>query len=123
MTKPRYQQGCSAGSQASGIAEAASPADYAWIVNFNNGNSNWNNRDNDNFVRAVRPGECQEAVSLRDLHAAWLRARRGKKPSLDQYAFDARWIDGLIDLQQRLAAGTWTPAPTTCFIATAPKAR
>lgn len=33
---------------------AASPADCAWIVNFNNGNSNWNNHDNRNQVRAVR---------------------------------------------------------------------
>lgn len=123
MTKPRYRQGCPAGSQASERTVAASPADYAWIVNFNNGNSNWNNRDNDYYVRAVRPGECHDAVQLRDLHAAWLRARRGKKPSPDQFAFDAQWIDRLLDLQQRLVAGTWTPAPPTCFIATAPKAR
>jgi uncharacterized protein with LGFP repeats len=27
----------------------------AWNVNFNNGNVNWNNLDNDNYVRAVRP--------------------------------------------------------------------
>lgn len=27
----------------------------AWNVNFNNGNVNWNNLNNDNYVRAVRP--------------------------------------------------------------------
>lgn len=29
----------------------------AWNVNFNNGNDNWNNKDNDNYVRCVRGGE------------------------------------------------------------------
>ena len=26
----------------------------AWVVNFNNGNDNWNNKTNNNFVRCVR---------------------------------------------------------------------
>jgi len=30
--------------------------DAAWIVNFNNGNVNANNRTNNNYVRAVRAG-------------------------------------------------------------------
>ncbi len=121
MTKLRYPSGCAAGSEVHGIA--SSPSDYAWIVNFNNGNSNWNNQDNEGFVRAVRPGECQPSVELRDLHAAWRAARRGKKPSANQLEFDTRWLDGLLDLQERLRAGTWSPAPSTCFIAKEPKAR
>ncbi len=32
-------------------------APNAWNVNFNNGNDNWNNRNNDNAVRLVRSGE------------------------------------------------------------------
>lgn len=121
MTKPRYLMSCTAGSQERGVA--ASPADYAWIVNFNNGNSNWNNQNNEYHVRAVRAGECRAAVSLRTLHTAWLEARRAKKPSANQLAFDALWIDRLIELQARLSAGTWEPGPATCFIARAPKAR
>ena len=49
MTKPRYPSGCSARSQEHGAASspwAPSPADNAWIVNFNNGNSNDNDRNN-----------------------------------------------------------------------------
>ena len=57
------------------------------------------------------------------LHAAWRRARRGKKPSPNQLSFDAHWIDGLLELERQLMAGTWRPRRTTCFIATAPKAR
>ena len=122
MTKPRLQQGRAAGSQALGIT-AYSPGDYAWNVNFNNGNANWNDQDNDNHVRAVRASEYRGDPSFRSLHAAWKRARRGKKPSPNQLSFDTHWIDGLLELEQQLVAGTWQPRPTTCFIATSPKAR
>ena len=58
MTKPRYPQGCAARSKVRGLASstpyADNPADYAWGVNFNNGNTNINNRNNTGFVRAVR---------------------------------------------------------------------
>jgi RNA-directed DNA polymerase len=121
MTTPCYPVGCAAGSKVRGIA---SSSDYAWIVNFNNGYSNWNHQDNEYHVRAVRSGECHAAtVSLRELHAAWLRARRHKKPSANQFSFDALWIDKLIGLQARLNSGSWEPGPSTCFISTRPKAR
>jgi hypothetical protein len=121
MTMSPYHVGWTAESQVRG--DAPSPGDYAWNVNFNNGNANWNNRDNNGFVRAVRAGECQGDVSLRDLHTAWRAARRGKRPSASQLAFESFWIDSLLELQGELSAGTWTPAPPTCFVAKAPKAR
>src|SRR5690606_11286739 len=37
--------------------------------------------------------------------------------------FDAEWIEGLLQLQREIHAGTWSPRPSTCFIATRPKAR
>ena len=124
MTSPGYpNMACLDGSQDRGDA---SPSDYAWIVNFHNGNANDDNRDNHNRVRAVRgpAREFQgEQVSLRSLHSAWKRARRKKAPSANQLAFDAFWADNLLDLQESLAAGTWRPRPTTCFVATRPKAR
>jgi RNA-directed DNA polymerase len=126
MTTPGYANtGCPAGSQVRG--DASDPS-YAWIVNFNNGNVNNNHRDNNNaFVRAVRSvpaGEYQgDRVPLRALHDAWKQARRGKKPSRNQLAFDAHWADGLLQLQRELEDGAWQPRPSTCFIATRPKAR
>jgi RNA-directed DNA polymerase len=120
MTKPRYL-GCAAGSQVLGIA--SSPSDYAWNVNLGNGNSNRNNQSNHNHVRAVRAGECHGAVSFRSLHSAWRRARRGKKPSVDQLSFEASWLDQLLDIEARLNTLRWVPAAPTCFIAQAPKAR
>lgn len=119
MTRPRYDS-CAAGSQVHGIT---APAGYAWNVNLNDGNSNRNHQDNKNFVRAVRAGECHDAVHFRDLHSAWRRARAGKKPSADQLEFDANWIENLLDLQERLTTHTWRPSSPTCFIASAPKAR
>jgi RNA-directed DNA polymerase len=120
MTKPGYPHGCPAGSQVSGIAL---PSGYAWNVNLDNGNSNRNNVDNHNHVRAVRAGECQEAVSFRALYLAWRAARRGKKPSADQLAFDCSYPDQLIELQDRLNSLTWFPSPPTCFVQLTPKAR
>ncbi|UZW62721.1 RNA-directed DNA polymerase [Lysobacter enzymogenes] len=62
-------------------------------------------------------------VGLRDLFDSWRRASRGKVPSRNQLAFDIRWSSGLLALQDELRAGTWSPRPSTCFIATRPKAR
>ncbi len=56
MTKRRYPEGCAAGFQVRGATSSpvANNSNNAWIVNFNNGNTNNNN----NYVRVVRSGEC-----------------------------------------------------------------
>ena len=124
MTTPRYPMGCVAGSQVDGITPRA-----FWQVYSNNGNVNYDNRDNNNgFVRPCRvvgrPGECKgEEVGLRDLHDAWQSARKRKQPSRNQLAFDLHWTDRLLDLQQQLNTKTWKPLPATCFVAKLPKAR
>src|SRR5581483_10320686 len=132
MTMPRYPEtGCSAGSQVPGNAfppVAAHRGEYVWGVNFYNGNSDYLNRHNNKafvrLVRSVAPRECQDAqVSFRELFAAWRAARRNKVPSGNQLAFESKWIDELIALEERLNAGTWAPGPTTCFVAQRPKAR
>jgi RNA-directed DNA polymerase len=136
MTTPGYATtGCGAESQVRGDAPdpcAWRPGSAAWCVNFNNGNVNNNDHDNECFVRAVRvaspaagefPGDPGMEVSMQMLHAAWLEARRGKTPSVNQLRFDADWIAGLLHLQEQINAGAWEPRPSTCFIATRPKAR
>ncbi len=102
---------------------AANP-DYAWIVNFNNGNVNNYNRDNNNAcVRAVRPSECQGEVSLKSLYCAWENARRRKLPSHNQVAFETRSLDRLFQIQGQLNNNRWHPLPSHCFTAKQPKAR
>ncbi len=124
MTKPRYPHpGCSAWSQVYGEAAAWSSAS-AWNVNFNNGNVNNNHRNNNGFALAVRrAGEFQGAPGLQELYRAWKRARRQKVPSFNQLHFDANWAAHLLQLEVQLTAGTWAPRPSTCFVATRPKAR
>ena len=128
MTNPRYPTGCAEESQVREEAPVAWRSGARWIVNFNNGNSNNNDDDNQARVRAVRsavPGECQgsEAITFKSLYDAFQRARKHKAPSANQLQFESRWIDGLLNLQARLRAGTWKPRPTNCFVAKAPKAR
>ena len=124
MTTPRYPNGCAAGSQVRGDAGSSRSV---WIVNFNNGNVNNNDRNNRAFARPCRvaapAGECQGEVSLQQLYAAWRGARRKKRPSANQLSFDLRSIDRMLVLQQQINAVSWAPAPATCFIAQRPKAR
>lgn len=56
-------------------------------------------------------------------HAAWVLARRGKKPSANQLAFTSRWLDHLQTLHQQLRAGTWVPHRTVSFVVKRPKTR
>ena len=127
MTTPRYPQGCSGESQEHGQASASDPAAYAWNVNLNNGNCNINNQNNHGLVVAVRgpvasPGECRGAATFADLYRAWRLARR-QKCSRNQLRFEARLQENLLQLEEEINAGTWSPAPSTCFVATKPKAR
>lgn len=62
-------------------------------------------------------------VSLAACHAAWQRARRGKKPSANQLAFEARWLDRLQTLRTSLREGGWQPARTVSFVVKHPKTR
>lgn len=124
MTKLRYPQGCSARSQVHG--EAGSSRSF-FYVNMNNGNVNNNNANNRLRARPVRraspASECQGGVSVRALHDAMRCARRKKQPSGNQLKFELQWMDRLIDLERNITAGRWSPLPSTCFVATRPKAR
>jgi retron-type reverse transcriptase len=55
--------------------------------------------------------------------SAWCKARKGKKPSANKIAFEARWLDSLTDLYTVLRVGEWQPARTVCFVVTHPKTR
>ena len=62
-------------------------------------------------------------VSLAACHAAWRRARKGKRPSANQLAFALRWLSQLQELQATLRAGQWWPERTVSFVVTHPKTR
>ena len=62
-------------------------------------------------------------IRLSAVWRAWVRARRGKKPSQNQLAFEARWLDELLALHAALRAGHWQPSRTVSFIVKHPKTR
>lgn len=62
-------------------------------------------------------------ISFAACHAAWLKARRGKRPSANQLRFDAHWLDNLLALHDSLRSGQWQPARTVSFVVQHPKVR
>ena len=62
-------------------------------------------------------------ISFAACHAAWLKARRGKRPSANQLRFDAHWLDNLLALHDGLRSGQWQPARTVSFVVQHPKVR
>jgi Reverse transcriptase (RNA-dependent DNA polymerase) len=76
---------------------------------------------------ATQPTEAQPLVrvpvSLAACYCAWLKARRGKKPSANQLAFEGKWLDNLQNLRTALRAGVWQPARTVSFVVSHPKTR
>ncbi len=62
-------------------------------------------------------------VSLLACYKAWRKARRGKRPSANQLAFDVRWLDNLLALKTLLRSGQWQPRRTVSFIVHHPKTR
>lgn len=61
--------------------------------------------------------------TFRELYLAWRSARRRKRPSHNQLAFEARWLENLMALRDTLRYEEWWPTPAVCFITTRPKAR
>ncbi|MBI3146888.1 MAG: reverse transcriptase [Betaproteobacteria bacterium] len=60
---------------------------------------------------------------MRDLYAAYLACRRGKRQTHHALDFAARLLDHLLDLRNTLNARTWRPGPTLCFAVNHPKPR
>ncbi len=103
--------------------DAEEPAGFAWSVDLGAGFSSRLRQDFHSHALAVFAGEGQGAVTFTALRGACLNARRGKKPSRDQLAFEATWLDQQFSLQDALNSGTWHPGAPTCSIVDDPKHR
>ncbi|WP_394261838.1 reverse transcriptase domain-containing protein [Moraxella boevrei] len=62
-------------------------------------------------------------VLFSPLYHAYQKARKKKKPSYNQLAFEGRLLDNLTELSEQLASHTWQPRPYLSFVALKPKAR
>ncbi len=75
------------------------------------------------IAHAPDPAAVPVPISFAACYAGWQRARRGKKPSVNQLGFEARWLDNLQNLHAALRAGSWQAARTVSFVVTHPKTR
>jgi retron-type reverse transcriptase len=67
--------------------------------------------------------ETATPITFEDLVHAWLDCRRTKRNSPSALAFEARAEANLVELAERLFAGTWRPGRSICFVITRPKPR
>lgn len=110
----------------------------AYNLNFNSGNhnTNWNNRNNGQSVRAVSELTPEVTAAdnihrfsiskerlLKDLYRAYKDARRHKRGKSYQLRFEFRLEENLIALRDELISGSYRPGPATCFIIHDPKMR
>ena len=66
----------------------------------------------------VAPGEL-----LRDLHRAYLDARKNKRGKEYQLRFEYRLEENLVELRDELLSRIYRPRPSTCFVIHEPKMR
>lgn len=62
-------------------------------------------------------------MRLRDLYAAYIACRRGKRQARNTMAYEARCLDRLIETRDALNDRTWRPSRTLAFVVAQPKAR
>jgi hypothetical protein len=62
-------------------------------------------------------------VRFRDLYAAYIACRRGKRQARNTMAYEARCLDHLIETRDALNDHTWRPSRTLAFVVNKPKAR
>lgn len=93
----------------------------AYNVNFNSNNLNPQNNNNRNNGQAVRL--AQDFTLLQDLFRAYYDARRHKRKTHSQLAFEIDLERNVIDLYYELRDRTYRPSSSICFIITDPKKR
>lgn len=100
----------------------AGNSNNAWNFNFNDGNMNWNNKNNSKYVRAVRSGKCS-LLAFESVYRAYLDARRRKRGTLNALMFEFDALEHLIALTLDLQRGTYRPSRSVCFVVRQPKLR
>ena len=65
----------------------------------------------------------ESVVSFENLWLAWKKARRGKRYAPSAAQFDLAAEEGLLQLQEELASGAWTPGAYRNFMIHEPKKR
>lgn len=110
----------------------AGNTDNAWMVNFNNGRTNWNNRNNNNYVRPVRqhflssPAVLKllsEIFTLEKIYYAYLDCRKRKKNTINALKFEIDREKNLVTLLQELKSRKYQVSKHIYFIVQDPTPR
>ena len=94
----------------------------------NNGNVNYNNKNNNNCVRAVSEFRMITMnavynISLDELFEAYWTCRRKKSRSRAASLFEADYEHNLIELREEINAGIYAPRASRAFVITRPDVR
>lgn len=114
----------------------------AYNVNFNNGNADWNNKDNNNRVRSslaftLKPMKQKQTMETNSLFApeetggipleevfeAYFACRRKKRGTHNALAFEADYERKCIGLWREINAGIYKPSRSVAFIVFKPVQR
>jgi RNA-directed DNA polymerase len=75
------------------------------------------------FVSCAAESGRADAFSFRSLYRAWLACRKRKRGTRNAQRYEIRLLDRLVDTRAALAARTWSPGRSVCFVTIHPKAR
>lgn len=97
----------------------------AFVVNLNNGNVNYNNQNNNNYVRAVSDchHETNDAIDLAGIYRGYLDCRRNKARTLSASEFEVEQEHQLIELLNEVEHRAYAPLPAKAFVITRPDYR
>lgn len=105
----------------------------AWIVNFNDGNMNNNDKTNENFVRCVREflyralyfmyTKEETIFTLKNIWKAYETCIRRKKKSVNRFKFELKKEREIINLREELLSRKYKISRHIYFVVTEPKPR
>lgn len=128
---PTSRRGVKTKLLATDIAPCSSSA---WLLNWNDGDTNNNNKDNNNQVRPVSAslqktehpaGFFAEPafIPLEDVFRAYMDCRRNKRNSSSALSFEVNYEQNCVELWEEINNGTYRPQPSITFIVTRPVLR
>ena len=101
--------------------------DNAWIVNFNDGNVNNDDKTNNYYVRPVRSSErllsMSEIFSFGNIYRCYLECRRNKRNTINALKFEMAAEENIMKLERELKYKTYRPSRSILFAARKPKLR
>lgn len=102
----------------------------AWNVNLNNGNANYNNKGNNNYVRCVREFSpfCRfynliSVMNFNEMITAYLSCRKHKRGTPEAISFEINWEENLLQLYHDILDRSYDISPSSAFIVHVPVQR